>query len=244
MKQIIFPDQKTYQDVSALHRSDSLIRLRQTFLDIIRGHSVPFAENIIKTNDWVNYLYYACLVRRLVPDQGALIIDWGGLYGHVTKILQTLGYENIFNYLLHKMPHYPLFKEALHLPTLWGEDSNSLSLETDSIDVFISSGVLEHVREDGIGDEERILKEIGRVLKGRGLLFIWNLPAKLGTSELLAMIRGKWHHQFRYWQKDILYLLRQTGFELLYLDKHKFLPGSLLNFFRKKDRSPGPAKGR
>jgi SAM-dependent methyltransferase len=234
MNPILFPGPKTYQKVSDLYRSDSLTRLRQDFLEIINAHSVPYAENLVKTNDWINYLYYCSLVRFLVPDQSALIIDWGGLYGHITKILQAMGYENVFNYLLHKTPHYPFFEAPLHIPTKWGEDPNRFSLDSNSVDVFISSGVLEHVREDGIGEEEMILREIHRVLKDRGLLFIWNLPAKLGTSELLAMATGKWHHPYRYWKKDILHLLRQADFDLLYFDRHKFFPGSLMTFIEKR----------
>lgn len=234
MRGIKFPGPETYQEVSTLYRSDSLTRLRHDFLEIIKDHDVPYGENLVKTNDWVNYLYYCSLVRFLVPDQAALIIDWGGLYGHITKILQSMGYENIFNYLLHKTPHYPFFEEGLQIPTRWGVDPNRFSLESNSVDGFISSGVLEHVREDGIGNEEMILREIHRVLKDRGLLFIWNLPAKLGTSELLAMLTGKWHHQYRYWKKEVLQLLRRADFDLLYFDKHKFFPGSLLTFIEKK----------
>lgn len=226
VKNPILPD---YREVSQLYQSEAIKNLRTGFIELIDRYQVPHAENILKTNDWVNYLYYCTLVRSLVPDPSALIIDWGGLYGHITMILRTTGYQNVFNYLLHQTPHYPLFKEKLKIPTKWGKDPNHLSLENSSVDVFISSGVLEHVREDGRGDEGLILQEIHRVLKERGLLFIWNLPACLGTSELLAMVAGKWHHQFRYWKKDILRLLRTANFEILYWDKHKFFPGAVMN---------------
>lgn len=221
-------------EVSKLYQSEPLINLRNRFIDLIAGSRVPYAENILKTNDWVNYLYYCTLVRSLVPDRSARIIDWGGLYGHITMILTTMGFQNIVNYLLHQTPHYPLFEEKLKIPTLWGKDPNHLSLESDSVDVFISSGVLEHVREDGIGKEETVLQEIHRVLKDQGLLFIWNLPARWGTSELLAMITGKWHHQFRYGEKEILCLLKAAHFEILYQDKHKFFPGGLMNLLERR----------
>lgn len=219
----------TEQEVSQLYRSEPIINLRKRFIDLIAGNGVAHAENILKTNDWVNYLYYCTLVLSLVPENSSRIIDWGGLYGHITMILSIMGFQNVVNYLLHQTPHYPLFEKKLKIPTLWGKDPNQLSLESDSVDVFISSGVLEHVREDGIGKEETILQEIHRVLKDQGLLFIWNLPARWGTSELLAMIAGKWHHQFRYRKKEISRLLKTAHFEILYLDKHKFLPGGLMS---------------
>ena len=224
----------TDKEVSKLYRSEPLINLRNEFIDLIADNRIPHAENILKTNDWVNYLYYCTLVRSLVSDRSARIIDWGGLYGHITMILKAMDFQNVSNYLLHQTPHYPLFEEKLKIPTLWGKDPNHLSLESDSVDVFISSGVLEHVREDGIGKEETILQEIHRVLKDKGLLFIWNLPARLGTSELLAMFIGRWHHQFRYREKEIVHLLRAAHFEILYRDKHKFLPGGLMNLLARR----------
>jgi SAM-dependent methyltransferase len=217
-----------------LFQSIPILSLRSRFIEIINRHQVPYAENIIKTNDWIYYCYYCSLVRSLVPDKTSLIIDWGGLYGHITMILRTLDYRNVYNYLLHQRPHYPLFEEQLKIPTLWGEDPNRLNLESNSVDGFISSGVLEHVREDGQGKEEMILREIHRVLKAGGLFFIWNLPAKLGTSEILATISGKWRHQYRYWKKEIVNLLENSNFEILYLDKHKFFPGAVMNILERR----------
>jgi hypothetical protein len=216
-----------------LHQSEPIQNLRNRFIEIINRHQVPYAENILKTNDWITYCYYCRLVRSLVTNPTALIIDWGGLYGHITMILRTMGYSNVHNYLLHHTPHYSLFEEQLNIPTLWGEDPNRLDLKSNSVDGFISSGVLEHVREDGKGKEEIILQEIQRVLKKRGLFFIWNLPAKLGTSEVLAMISGQWHHQYRYWKKEIISLLENSNFEILYVDKHKFFPGAVMNFLER-----------
>jgi SAM-dependent methyltransferase len=223
-----------YRKVRELRQSNSLNQLRSRYIRLIRDHNVLHAENILKTNDWFNYVYYGCLVRDLVPESSALVIDWGGLYGQVTMILHGLGFEKVTNYLLHQNPFYPLFRKEFEIPTLWGIDPNRLSLESQSVDVFISSGVLEHVREDGLGEEEKVLTEIHRVLKTGGLFFIWNLPAKLGTSELLAMARGSWHHPVRYREKDIIRLLQNANFEMMYLDKHKFLPGSLMVLLEKK----------
>jgi SAM-dependent methyltransferase len=224
----------TYETVFDLYRSIPIQNLRKAFIEIITRHDVPYAENILKTNDWFNYCYYCSLVRSFVPDPAALIIDWGGLYGHITMMLQTMGYSTVFNYLLYQTPHYSLFKEHLEIPTLWGQDPNRLDLESNSVDGFISSGVLEHVREDGQGQEETILLEIHRVLKNGALFFVWNLPAKMGTSELLAITTGKWHHQYRYWRKDVLRLFREANFDILYLDKHKFFPGSVMTFLEKR----------
>jgi SAM-dependent methyltransferase len=218
-----------FPEASQWYRSEAITALRSAYIDLIRDHQIPYAENILKTNDWLNYCYYCSLVKALAVGQEALIIDWGGLYGHVTMILRTMGMKKVYNYLLHHSPDYALFQERFGIPTLWGQEPNRLNLDSHSVDIFLSSGVLEHVREDGQGDEAVILEEICRVLKKDGLLIIWNLPAKLGSSELLAMAAGKWHHQYRYWKRDMVRLLKKAGFEILYWDKHKFLPGAVMH---------------
>ena len=94
--------------------------------------------------------------------------------------------------------------------------------------------MLEHVREDGVGDEKLILPEIHRVLKNGGLFFIWNLPAQWGSSELLARLFNKWHHTYCFRKGEILDLLAGAGFQILYWDKHKFLPGSVMEWLGKR----------
>ena len=131
-------------------------------------------------------------------------------------------------------PHYSLFQEAFNLPTLWGQDPNRLELEDRSIDVFISSGVLEHVREDGIGDEKLILREVHRVLKTGGLFFIWNLPSRWGSSELLARAFNRWHHAYCFRHKEILEPPGRGRFSNPVLDKHKFLPGTVMEWLGRR----------
>jgi len=216
--------------INAIGRKDLFEGLRREYVRIIETHQVPHAENIKALSSWLIYVYYGRLISEYVPDKKARIIDWGGLYGQVSKILEGLGYPNVFNYLLHHTPHYPFFQEAFALQTLWGREPNRLELDDSSVEVFISSGVLEHVREDGVGDERLILREIYRVLKTGGLLFIWNLPARWGSSELLARVFNRWHHPYCFRKQEILDLLGSAGFHLLYWDKHKFLPGSMMEW--------------
>ena len=213
-------------NIMDLELGDWMEELRRRYVQIIEDRRVPYAENISARSDWLFYVAYCRLVSEILPDRNARIIDWGGLYGQVTKILNALGYARASNYLLHETPHYPFFQEAFQIPTLWGKHPNRLELADRSVDAFISSGVLEHVREDGVGDEGLILLEVHRVLKKEGFLFIWNLPAQWGSSELLAIVTGKWHHTTRYWQKDIRQLVKKSGFQVITLAKHKFLPGT------------------
>src|SRR5512136_2715066 len=100
-----------------LGRTELFEGLRQEYIRIIDTHQVPYAENIKALSDWLIYVYYGRLIAELVPEKEARIIDWGGLYGQVTKILLGLGYQNVFTYLLHRTPHYSLFRETFALPT-------------------------------------------------------------------------------------------------------------------------------
>jgi hypothetical protein len=209
-----------------LRQEGTCEELRNRYVKLITTHEVPFAENITSRSDWLFYVYFCRLVATCLPDRKTRIIDWGGLYGHVTKILHDLGYANTVNYLLHSSPHYPIFQQAFSLPTLWGRHPNHLELADRSVEAFISSGVLEHVREDGVGDETAIIKEVHRVLAEGGWLFIWNLPTRWGSSELLAILARKWHHAYRYSKEEVLDLFSETGFTIVSLDKHKFLPGT------------------
>ena len=92
---------------------DWLEGLRREYVRIIRSHQVPYAENITARSDWLFYVYFCRLVSTCLPNRQARIVDWGGLYGHVTKILHRLGYGETTNYLLHESPYYPLFQQAI-----------------------------------------------------------------------------------------------------------------------------------
>lgn len=213
---------------ASLKSSGLSASLRSEYIKIISERQVTHAENILKLNDWLFYLFYCRLIESFAPDKGSVIVDWGGLYGHVTCMLREIGYGNVTNYLLQAPVSYKLFLDKFDLPTTFGTDPNKLNIDAGSVDVFISSGTLEHVREDGIGREELVLQDIRRVIKPGGLFFIWNCPAMLGTSELLASVTGRWRHKFRYWRRDITRLMENARFEIIFMDKHKFLPGAAM----------------
>ena len=233
---INIPDLKTVKTkiFSELERSNLLKELRNKYIRIIMENKLTHCDNITNLDSWLCYLYYCKMIENICPSKNTCIIDWGGLYGHVTEILRTMGYNNIKNYLLHVSPSYKLFKDQFGIPSIYGKDPNRLNLADNSVDIFISSGVLEHVREDGVGREETILGEINRVLNPEGLFFIWNLPTMLGSSEILASLFKKWHHKFRYSKKKIIALLKTAQFEVAYLEKNHFFPGAITRTLTRK----------
>ena len=203
--------------------------LRSQYVAYVDKRGLGYADHLKKRAEWYYYVHYCRLAGLLAPGLGARIVDWGGYYGQVTRLLNAMGFEQACNYLLYEPETYPELREQFALPTVKGLEANELNLDSGSVDLFISSGVLEHVQEDGEGDEKLILKEVLRVLKPGALFLIWNLPCRLSSSELLAALAGKWHHQRKFSSTEIRDLLHKSGFELVWQYKHKFLPGSLLS---------------
>lgn len=201
--------------------------LRKRYLALIRRHAITHAENLKKLNDWVGYVFYCRLLAALVPDRDAFIVDWGGLYGHVTAILRGLGYTRAHNYILGAGPAYNDFRIRLNLPTIRGTDPDRLALDDVSVDVLVSSGVLEHVGADGPGDEAAVLRDIHRVLRPGGWFVCWNLPNIWSLTELLAIVAGRYHHSRRYDHRRILRTLRAAGFVVEDAAKHTILPGAV-----------------
>ncbi len=217
-----------------LRRGGVLENLRRDYLSLIAEHDLDNTAHIRKISDWVFYPFFCAMIPRFLPGREAKIIDWGGWYGQVTRILMEMGYSDVSNYLLDAPPHYDEFAQKFSLATIHGKEPNRLELDDASLDLFISSGVLEHVAEDGVGDEDLIVTEIIRVLKPGGWFFIWNLPAMLGSSEILAYVARKWRHERRFWLKEALSLLQRHGLTIELAAKHKFLPGSLTNIIAKR----------
>jgi hypothetical protein len=83
-----------------LGRTDPFETLAQEYVQIIDAYQGLYAENIKALSDWLIYVYYGRRIAEFVPEKKVRIIDWGGFYGQLTRILFSLGYQNVFNYLL------------------------------------------------------------------------------------------------------------------------------------------------
>jgi len=225
IKDVLSAFYETLASIPAIYRQSG--PLRKAFLDIISSHRIAYTDNIRHPDLWIIYPFYVSLIKRLYPSINTAILDWGGLYGHVTALLKEAGYDNICNYLLNIPRRYDLFQKAFQLKTVYGENPNHLNLPDHSYELVISSGVLEHVREDGIGDERRNLREIHRILTPGGTFWIWYLPSKYSLPEALSRLTGRWHHTRLFEKRQITTLLQQAGFQILFLSRHGFLPGTL-----------------
>jgi 2-polyprenyl-3-methyl-5-hydroxy-6-metoxy-1,4-benzoquinol methylase len=178
---------------------------------------------------FIMYIYYLLLIKEVLPNsKGIKIFDWGGQYGHVSYLLNRFGYDAI-NYVYNLPLLFDKVEKDLGIKYMIStvRDPNNLASESNSYDAVISSGVLEHVKEYG-GDEVQILEELKRITKQDGFLFIWNLPSKYSANEgIKQMIRKGWTHPIRYSGSEIAKIIQRSGWEIVFHDKHEFLPMSL-----------------
>lgn len=195
-----------------------------------------YCKHIDRMGAIIQYVYYISIVRKYIDDTNMTILDWGGQYGHVTKLME-LFYPNTICYLPDKNEYFAGYwhEKLLIKNVVYGYSANDyrlLNLPDSYVDVVLSSGVLEHTYEYGVAECEA-LSELYRVLKDGGMLFIWNLPYKYGSVEMLNHLLVRWHHKRRYTKKEIVTLLINSGFEIICFDHHELLNMTLRNIIGK-----------
>lgn len=184
--------------------------------------ATKYTAHINRNAAMIQYIYYVSVIRRFVEDQSATIVDWGGQYGHVSKLLSSY-YPNTECFLPNQEEYYAKFwHDKLNINNVkFGSNYKKIDYENDSVDVLLSSGVLEHVREYGMTEQES-LSEIYRVLKPGGKFFLWNFPCKFGSIEMLYRLFNKTIHHYTYTKEETMELLKNAGFEIEFYDHHEF----------------------
>jgi len=100
-----------------------------------------------------------------------------------------------------------------------------LPYEDGSMDVVLSVGVLEHVKEDRAS-----LQEIYRILKPRGLFFCFFLPQTFSWTQRLAHLRGNTYHDRLYSRSQVDHLMGSTGFQILDFWYRQILPKNSIRY--------------
>jgi SAM-dependent methyltransferase len=208
-------------------------RVQSIFNQVQAQGEEGYAANIRTRYHSAEYVKYAILLTEYLPSkEGVKILDWGALYGHVSVLIDELGYE-IVPYVVSPSPasrhcletNFPCKAvspdEPVHLP-----------FSDASFDAVVSSGVFEHVQETG-GSPEASLKEVHRVLRPDGLFFLWKLPNSSSLAEIKSDLFGRWSHPFRYTEAGIRLLLESYGFEMLHIDHDGLLPSSFAAVLRR-----------
>jgi SAM-dependent methyltransferase len=180
------------------------------------------------------YLPLYQLTRRYARP-GMTVLDWGSGNGHFSYFLMEIGLDVTgFNLESQKCALADMLRARYddRYCICFGDDEEPVRLpfSDDSFDMAFSVGVLEHVREAG-GSELASLTELRRVLKPGGFLVCGFLPKKYSWIEFLVrnFFGQKHHHRHRFTKRDISDMLGHSGFELIDLATHGFLPRNSLN---------------
>ena len=135
--------------------------------------------NLFSVND------YRQMADEIASVAGAgRMLDWGCGYGHMSYLMRRRGFETVGLTVPDEnnlSESWSLLAREQGLDVIVTADEVALPFEDASFDAVLSCGVLEHVV-----DEAGSLREIARVLKPGGHLFVYQLPNWLSAVEWLS----------------------------------------------------------
>lgn len=172
---------------------------------------------------------YEEIAGRVARDRPARVLDWGCGFGQMTALMSARGLTvDAFNYVpdLEDDGPRPLERYPEHEAYL-SSDPVRLPWDDDTFDAVLSCGVLEHV-----GQPERSLDELRRVLKSRGTLYVYKLPNRRSYLEWIARRAGLYYHgaypdDRLYDLFDAQHLIARHGFEVVEARRSNMLPLTL-----------------
>tara|TARA_A100001015_G_scaffold313238_1_gene420032 strand:+ start:2152 stop:2868 length:717 start_codon:yes stop_codon:yes gene_type:complete len=153
------------------------------------------------------------------------VLDWGGHDGVLSQLLIKNGIKNVHLYDVgDELPpfdneRFPLLNEVTRSHST---DVVSLPFDNDQFDVVLSVGVLEHV--PFMSDS---LKELHRILKPNGLLFIFHFPNRYSWSEWLAARHRLSGHARKLSSRELHLQLVTNGYDVERHWRFNFLPKTL-----------------
>jgi len=152
------------------------------------------------------------------------ILDWGCGKGHISYLLRQAGLhvtsadvaQGGTDSAFHQAT--PILQEQNIAPVPLA-DPVELPFGDASFDCVTSFGVLEHVAHDLAS-----LKQIRRILRPQGLLYVSFLPYRTSWTQALARLRGDDYHDRLYTRRGVQSLARAAGFEILGMHFGQLLP--------------------
>lgn len=200
-----------------------------------RQEHQPHLINLANRTALANYYRMAKEVAREAGP--GPILDWGCGYGHMTFLLRSLG-RDVVSYDINRPADASLIAPFANIEVTVGSDPTKLPFTDDSLGSVLSCGVLEHVPSPN-----ESLRELSRILRTNGTLFIYMLPNVYSWTEWISRLRGISVHPVRYTPSSIRRLLEPSGFYARRIRKSNSLPKNLTGLpsvFRKVyDNAPG-----
>jgi SAM-dependent methyltransferase len=142
------------------------------------------------------------------------ILDWGCGKGHISYLLRKHGFNVMSCDRAGKADDSafgqatPIIQEA-NISVVPLTDDVALPFADASFDCVVSFGVLEHVPADLAS-----LREIRRVLKADGLLYITFLPYFLSWTQAVARVMGNTYHDRLYRSDGVRRIAAEARFSV------------------------------
>lgn len=175
-----------------------------------------------------NYIRIANDIARQIP--AGHLLDWGCGFGQMTYLLRRRGFQvtafDIGEPGVDTLPDIPLCRD---LDVVRDLHPTKLPFPDQAFDAVLSCGVLEHVDEHSEpGNERKSLRELSRVLKPGGTLFIYQLPQKYAWQEaVLRRTRLGYAHPRRYSASEIMSMLKEAGYVPSLIRRANLIPKNL-----------------
>lgn len=170
-----------------------------------------------------SYVRIAEEIAGLVPA-AARILDWGCGHGQMTYLLRKRGLD-VVSYDLEEQRNLKNTPFLVGIPVVYSKEPVLIEFGDMQFDAVLSCGVLEHVPEP-----EGSLREINRILKEQGLLFIYMLPNRYAYTEWINERRGIQGHPVRYSMAAVRRLLAASGFAMVKKGRGNIFPKNLTGF--------------
>jgi 2-polyprenyl-3-methyl-5-hydroxy-6-metoxy-1,4-benzoquinol methylase len=201
--------------------------------------SHKFLTNAASQNVY-HYLigYLLAFSKKWLGKDTLKILDWGCGKGHVSYWLKKQNMDVIScdiaedNVTTSFGQYAPLIQYG-NIDIIPLQHQYILPFESETFDVVLSFGVLEHVSNDF-----ESMKEIRRILKPRGLFYCFFLPYMYSYTQRISHLRGQFYHDHLYNYELIKDLLRCSNMKLLDIWHRPLLPKNSITplFYRSVDR--------
>jgi 2-polyprenyl-3-methyl-5-hydroxy-6-metoxy-1,4-benzoquinol methylase len=192
----------------------SVAAIRECIPDAALSHldNIPGARIYVRDSD---------RIARALGRTRLRVLDWGCGYGQMSWLLARRGYEITAADVPHgNYDRSPLLGGVRWLPLI---HPVSIDAPDGSFDAVVASGTLEHV-----DDMHASLRELRRVLKPNGRVFMFRFPNLYSYIEWLGRRAGGWHHSIRLTRRELAFFARINGLEVLSTAYETILPANCM----------------
>ena len=183
-------------------------RAAKKYLSILDRMRAVLPSDTLNLRSLGNLYDYKKYIEKIIDNtsEHSKIFDWGCGNGHISFILREMGRESVTSFcVLPDARTLDFLKQDLGLDVVVSESLLDLPFETETYEIILSSGVLEHVNEYG-GNIDFSLRELLRICLPGGRIYVWRLPFAWSIWEYFRYVLGQWVHPDRYTVQQLLNL--------------------------------------